>query len=162
MQRLTTVEQIALAERARQQREMSVVLSQPHRRGNNSQLSESVLGRFCQQHRLRQELYDSGIEFGAMKRRWAKYWDAPMPDRIEGASRVGMTDDEDAERWREWIERAEKAIVRANGDLRAIVEMCVHERMPPRWVGRTFVINGLLALAVEIGRLDIRDKARGN
>lgn len=159
VQRLTTVEQIALAERQRQQREMSVVLAQPHRQGNNSQLSESVLGRFCQQHRLRRELYDSGVEYGAMKRRWAKYWDAPMADRIEGAG-SGLPTDEDAQRWRQWIDKAEAAIVREHGDLRAIQAMCVHERSPSAWTGRAYVINGLLALAIEIGRLDIRDKAR--
>ena len=160
VQRLTTVEQIALAERARAQREMSVVLAQPHRQGNNSQLSESVLGRFCQQNRLRRELYDSGVEYGAMKRRWAKYWDAPMPDRIEGSSGIGLPTDEDAERWRKWIDKAEQAIIKAHGDLRAIQQMCIHERSPSVWTGRTYVINGLLALAIEIGRLDIKDKAR--
>lgn len=160
VQRLTTVEQIALAEKARAQREMSVVLAQPHRQGNNSQLSESVLGRFCQQHRLRRELYDAGIEYGAMKRRWVRYWDAPLPDSVPGAALYKLPDDEDAERWRKWIEKAEAAIVREHGDLRAIQAMCVHERTPSAWTGRAYVINGLLALAIEIGRLDAKATPR--
>lgn len=158
-QRLTTVQQMELAAEAKRQREMSVVLSQPHRRGNTSQLSESVLGRFCQQNRLRRELYDSGLEFGAMVRRYDKYWDAPMADRIQGSG-SGLPDDADKDRWKAFIEKAEKAIVDAHGDLSAIRAMCVDEKPPSRWTGRSYIIKGLFALAVEIGRLGIRDKPR--
>lgn len=153
VQRLTTVEQIALAELHRQQKEMAVVLSQPHRNGSNSQLAESVLGRFCEKHRLRRELYDAGIEYGAMRRRWAKYKDAPMQDRIQGSG-MGIPEDEDANRWNEWISRMNLAIVREKGALAAIIDMTQHEKEPSRFVGHTFIINGLLALAIECGRLD--------
>lgn len=157
--RLTTVEQIAMAERERQQREMSVVLAQPHRQGNNSQLAESVLGRFCEKHRLRREIYDAGVEYGAMRRRWAKYKDAPMADRIQGNG-TGIPEDEDAKRWNEWISRMNLAIVREKGALQAIIDITQHETEPSRFVPYNYIINGLLALAIECGRLDIRDKAR--
>lgn len=159
IQRLTTVEQIALAERERQQREMAVVLAQPHRRGSQSQLAESVLGRFCEKHRLRRELFDAGIEYGAMRRRWAKYKDAPMQDKIQGSG-MGIPEDEDAKRWNEWISRMNLAIVREKGALAAIIDMTQHEKEPSRFVGHTFIINGLLALAIEAGRLDPKAKAR--
>jgi hypothetical protein len=157
--RLTTVEQIAMAERVRQQREMAVVLAQPHRKGSNSQLAESVLGRFCEKHKLRRELYDAGVEYGAMRRRWAKYKDAPMADRIQGNG-MGIPEDEDAKRWNEWISRMNLAIVRDKGALMAIIDMTQHEKEPSRFVPYNYIINGLLALAIECGRLDIRDKAR--
>ena len=158
--RLTTVEQIALAERDRAMREQQVVLAQPHRKGSTSQLAESPLGRFCEANHLRRELYDSGVEYGAMKRRWANYWNAPMADRIQGAGRGGLPIDEDARRWREWIEKAERAIVREHGDLRAIQQLCVHELPVASWIGKSYIIQGLLSLAIELGHIDPKARAR--
>jgi hypothetical protein len=158
-QRLTTVEQIAKAERERAQKEQAVVLAQPHRMGSTSQMAESVLGRFCEKHRLHHALYDAGLEYGAMRRRWAKYMNAPMADRIQGNG-MGIPEDEDAKRWNEWISRMNLAIVREKGALQAIIDMAQHEKEPSRFVPYNYIINGLLALAIECGRLDIRDKAR--
>jgi hypothetical protein len=157
--RPTTVEQIQAAAREREQREKMVVLSQPHRRGSTSQLAESHLGRFCEANHLRRELYDSGLEYGAMVRRWVKAKGGPLPDNIEGNG-SGIPDSETVNRWEQRIIEMESAIVRAGGHKRAIYSLCVIEEKPSLFVSKDYIIKGLLALAIECGRLDIRDNAR--
>jgi hypothetical protein len=157
--RLTTVEQIAMAERERQQKEMAVVLAQPHRQGNAGQLAECHLGRFCEKHRLRRELFDAGLEYAGMKRRWLCYHGARFPERITGNG-FAVATDEDAARWKKRIEEMEHAIVRGHGALRAIEDLCIYDQQPSMFVHNVFIIKGLLALAIECGRLDAKALAR--
>lgn len=52
------------------EQENVVALRQPHRRGDADQLRECPLGRLLLRRRLRRELYDAGIEYGKLIRRY--------------------------------------------------------------------------------------------
>lgn len=92
---------------------MRVVLAQPHRRGNRSQLAESPLGRFCLVHDLPGELFDAGEEYASLKRAWNAHWSGPMPDRLGGNG--GDIDMETLDRWLELIKAWEGAMLDAGG-----------------------------------------------
>lgn len=106
-------QRIADAQKAAEESEMRVVLAQPHRRGNRSQLAESPLGRFVLENRLERELFDAGEAYAAMKRRWLAAWDTPLPDRLGGPG--GDIDTETLTHWRELIEAWEGAMMDAGG-----------------------------------------------
>jgi len=69
-QRVTTKAEIEAAQRQAGEREMSVVMAQPHRRGERSQLAVSSWGRFCLKHKLARELFDAGERYGDIYRRY--------------------------------------------------------------------------------------------
>jgi hypothetical protein len=50
--------------------EKSVVLAQPHRRGDRNQLCESPLGRLVLRRKLSLVIYDAPLEYGRRLRRW--------------------------------------------------------------------------------------------
>jgi hypothetical protein len=50
--------------------EKSVVLAQPHRRGDRNQLCESPLGRLVLRRKLSLVIYDAALEYGRRLRRW--------------------------------------------------------------------------------------------
>lgn len=107
--------QIEEAERAREQREMAVVLSQPHRRGSRSQLRENAIGRFVEDMMLPMALYFAAQEYASTKRRWLAEAKAPMPDRLGGSG-----EDVPPEVFREWgdsIKRDEDAMRDAAGTI---------------------------------------------
>lgn len=58
------------ATRAASEREMSVVLAQPHRRGDSDQRRASAWGRFCLRNKLARELFDAGERYGQIYSRW--------------------------------------------------------------------------------------------
>jgi hypothetical protein len=110
-----TLEQLAAAQRAAMEVEMQVVLAQPHRRGNRSQLAESPLGRFCEAHRCPREYFDAGEDYGAMKRRWRAAVGAPMIDRLGGNG--GDIESETVRKWAELIKAWERAMLDGGGYL---------------------------------------------
>ena len=69
-QRSNTKAAIDAANRAREEREKSTVLSQPHRMGSTDQKCATALGSFCLKHKLADELYRAGDEYGLLVRRW--------------------------------------------------------------------------------------------
>lgn len=104
---------IAEAQRAAEECEMRVVLAQPHRRGNRSQLAESPLGRFVLENKLDRELFDAGEAYAGLKRRWLAAWDTPLPDRLGGPGRD--IDCETLAQWKQTIEAWEGAMMDAGG-----------------------------------------------
>lgn len=106
-------QRIADAQKAAEESEMRVVLAQPHRRGNRSQLAESPLGRFVLENRLDRELFDAGEAYGSLKRQWVSAWGAKMMERHGGAG--GDIDCETLKRWKELIEAWEQAMMDAGG-----------------------------------------------
>ena len=80
-----TLQEIADArDRARRETEaetMATALAQPHRRGNPEPWLGSALGRFCHFQRVRRELYDAGLEYGAIIRRWRSAKGIPSDER---------------------------------------------------------------------------------
>jgi hypothetical protein len=71
--RKSRLEQIADAEQATRDAAILTVLSQPHRRGQRSQLAENPLGRFCLTHGLDRALYDAAEAYGNLRQKWRAY-----------------------------------------------------------------------------------------
>jgi hypothetical protein len=108
--------------------EKLVVLGQPHRHGDLDQKTESPLGRFAIRHKLRQELYDAGIEYGTLVRRfYAAKLGTPAIVVTYGGS--GKDISSGTAKWlAKEIERLDKPLrqISASG-LRAVRMLAVHE-----------------------------------
>lgn len=148
-----TLEKIAEAERAVAEANMIVVLKQPHRRGNRSQLAENPLGRFCLDHKLDQALYDAGDAYGSLRRKWAAMAGAPMIDRLGGNGGGDVLLDD----WRKWGARLlewEREMQRAGGKhgLACVVALLFDRPGPSIGIKAPQAIAALLALAKAQGR----------
>ena len=108
-----TAQQIADAQRAAEEAEMRVVLAQPHRRGNRSQLAESPLGRFCLANALPREYFDAGEAYACVKRQWQAAWGTPLVDRLGGSGRD--IDWAQVRKWDEMLRAWEGAMLDAGG-----------------------------------------------
>lgn len=157
-----TIEQIAEAQRAAEESEMIVVLSQPHRRGNRSQLAENPLGRFCLEHKLNRALYDAAEAYIGLRRKWAAVWDSPMPDRLGGLGGSGYDPDmEDIHKWEKLLNEWEREMLREGKFLgRLSVYSLMFDRPEPTVkIYPTLTIRALYALAVMQGRLTTGSKS---
>lgn len=154
-----TLQQIAEAERALQEGEMKVVLAQPHRLGNRSQLAESPFGRFCLEHKLKRELYDAGEAYAALARKWGSAWGSPSPDRLGGNGFDPETDM--AKKWKKLLGEWEREMLRSGEYLgRLSVMSLLFDRPEPTVkIYPTLAIRALYALAVYQGRLTESDKS---
>jgi len=64
----------------------SIVLAQPHRRGNPDQLCESPLGRFILKYALKRELYDAGMMYHKARLQWVGgAWHGPSDEKHPGS-----------------------------------------------------------------------------
>jgi hypothetical protein len=160
-QRPTVVAQNEIV-RERNDAVMSVVLAQPHRLGSRSQQRESPWGRFCEDHKLRREIYDGGNAFADLLRRWRAAKGVPTDLRVsEGGNGQGPSD----ATVKGWTERL--ASIRLNVVLQTspgawlAVEMLLVDRIElPKASIRDGVIGGA-ALAVEIGAMSARSSPFG-
>lgn len=156
-QRQTTKAEIEAAQRAREEAEKAVVMSQPHRRGSTDQKCTTALGRFVLAHKLREELYLAGEEYAGLVRRWRL---TVAAIRVEGHKAIGSAQgdlDRDA------IERLTNRVSAADGTLKRLgaypwVRHVVIDHptediraLPPE--ARPLIIDGLFALAVHFGML---------
>lgn len=83
MQRPTAQEREAARKRSLQLEQLTV-LRQPHRRGEIHQFAESPLGRLVLRLKLHDSIYDAGLEYGTLVRRY--YAAAGIPQVIRGAA----------------------------------------------------------------------------
>lgn len=128
----TAAERQRETERA-ERRVVSVVLAQPHRRGDTSQACESPLGRLCLKFKLRPEIYDAGLAFGARYR----LWEATVGAQTEIHAGVGLAagdgpSDEQVRAWGFEIARIDRVMkmVSAIG-CAAVRALAVSEREIP-------------------------------
>jgi hypothetical protein len=150
----TTVEQIAAAERAQAEREMSVVLAQPHRRGSRSQARATALGRFVEDNRLRGELIQAGEHYATIRAKWRAAIEAPRQERIGGSG--AEIPAEIVTRWRAQLDDLEHVMLREGVTVMGCVERLAIDGLdlPP---GREdYAIRGLMALARELGLIDAK------
>lgn len=146
-QRLTTVQQIAAAERAKRLETIGLVLAQPHRKGDADQRCSSALGNLCMELGLSRECYDAGEAYGKLKRMWLAYMEAPMPDRLGGGGSV-VVHPEDVEKWERRIAQMEAAIrgeVQQSG-LRRVDKIAVYEEKEEQRRWMIVAARGLQAL----------------
>lgn len=154
--------QIAAAQRAAEEANMITVLSQPHRRGNRSQLAENPLGRFCLTHGLDRALYDAAEAYAQLNRQWLAAAGAPLPDRLGGNDR-----DVDLEQWKKWgelIAEWGRVMDRAGGfpGKSGVVALLFERPEPSIKIYPGQVIASLHALALHQGRLGKNVDAHGN
>lgn len=129
-----------------------VVLMQPHRRGEISQMAESPIGRFVLRFRLRDELFNAAMQWATSKRKWLSAMGAPMPDHPGGTGR-----DVDMRLVRKW--RAEaldgENVMRSAGGCAGfnLVERMAFDVLDTMVVDPAPAVAALLALAVYMGTL---------
>jgi hypothetical protein len=157
LKRPTTIEQMAAAEKAREEAEMVTVLRQPHRIAfGRSQMAECALGRFVLKHRLRSELFQAGDAWANTKRKWLSVKGAPLPDKPGGTG--ADVPSEIVDKWAAEALEGEQAMMRAGGPggLLSVVWMAFDgfDFAPGADVGHAMA--ALMALAVATGRLDAR------
>jgi len=164
-----TKEERANAQRAAEESEMIVVLRQPHRLGSRSQRRISALGRFIEDNKLRDELFLAGEQYAATRRKWLAAKGAPLPDKLGGNG--GDIPDELVQRWKAEIDRAEDGVcacsellhdpyVNGISALGCITYLCFEDKDLPGPAYHRDTIAGLMALAVALGRLDLRELAK--
>lgn len=132
--------------------EQSVVLKQPHRRGEKSPLAECALGRFILTYSIDTECFDAAIQFQRRRAVYRAVVGAPRMDQpsASGGSLDGP-DKETVARWRDDIETVEEAVLEAAGEFGMIVINCLLDRdQEPRAteIGK----RALIALARAMGR----------
>jgi hypothetical protein len=151
---------------AREDREKVVVLDQPHRRGDTSQLRESALGRFVLDHyadaRMGRTIYDAGQAFADVVRRWRAARGVPSDVRAGGG--LSTTEGPSAAtvaRWWAQITAVDSRLTYevSAGALRAVRHLVIDERetrLDPR-----IVKLGLGIMAEEMGAISKRRQAFG-
>lgn len=148
------LKKIVDAEKAASMVQKSVVLNQPHRQGEESQLAGSALGRFVLRRRLRREYFDAGEQWASTKRKWLSCRDAPLPDQPGG----GTGGDVPMEVYDGWLKadaEASRAMERAAGleGLSAVRALAFEDAdLPPAYPPLP-VARALAALAVHYGLL---------
>lgn len=142
------------AERAASNVQKATVLAQPHRRGEESQLAGSALGRFVLRHRLRLEYFDAGESWASTKRKWLSARGAPLPDHPGGGTGGDVPIDV-YDAWRDADRDAERAMVAAAGDLgRDAVRALAFDAIDlPASLPPQKAVQALAALAVHFGYL---------
>lgn len=147
-----TAQQIAAAQRAAEEAEMRVVLAQPHRRGNRSQLAESPLGRFCLALDLPRELFDAGESYACLRHRWRAAQQAPSQMRL-GGTPVDVDLDQ-IRKWEDLLDAWERAMQDAGGWHGKISAMALAMGEPPEIrIYVALAAKALLGLAKHQGRI---------
>jgi hypothetical protein len=105
---------------------LSVVLAQPHRKGQRSALAASALGRFCLAHGLDPDVA-AGVEI--YQRRRAVYRatiGAPRLDQVvDGNSTTEGPDRETVSKWKEHLAKIEEAVEDVVAGGLALVDMLI-------------------------------------
>ena len=136
---------------------MSVVLAQPHRRGNRSQWRESAFGRFCDDHKLREEIYDGGNAYADLLRRWRVAKGVPTELRLGmGGSGEGPSD-ATVEAWTQRLGSVRlNVVLTAGASAWLAVELLVVDNIEiPKSCTRD-AIMGAGALAIEMGNMSAK------
>lgn len=148
-----TVQQIAEAERARADQEKIVVLLQPHRRGEQSQLAGSALGRFVLKYKIRPECYDAAEQWASVKRKWLSAMGARLPEKIHGTGADIPL--ELVNSWRDQDYDAQQAMLRYGGPdgLLSVTWMAFDGFEFAPGANPQLAQRALLALAVFMGKM---------
>jgi hypothetical protein len=146
---------MAQAERASLQAEQTIVLSQPHRRGDSDQFCESAAGRFVLRHALPRPVFDACQEWANLIRHFnaAKTETQPLVQLGFGSGR-GVAPKKAAWLTEQvlWIERTLRPMSPVG--FRAAKDLAVFEAdVPPGATSETIgVLLGLAQLLRKLGR----------
>lgn len=130
-----------------------VVLAQPHRKGETSQLAGSAIGRFILIHQLRSECYDAAEQWASVKRKWLSAMGAKLPVKTTGTGAdIPM---EVVREWRDQDAGAMAAMIRYAGKqgFASVESMAVHDEDFRPGANPHLAKRALLALAVYFHRI---------
>jgi hypothetical protein len=152
-----TMAEIRAAEADKLNAEKATVANQPHRKGDLSQLRESELGRFVLDNKLRSELYLAGNQLFVLVWSWRAAIGCPMPLHIPRSAIMNPDSEGMDAVWNKKINKCYAAIQQecGKGVVMPLVNLCVHDE-PVSTMNRRNVIDGLAALAVELGQVESR------
>lgn len=133
--------------------EQSIVLKQPHRRGEKSPLAECAVGRFVLAQKMDTEVFDAALQFQRRRTIYRAVVGAPRIDQVAGSgSSVDGPDQETVARWREEIELVEEAVEEQAGKLgMLIIDRLVDRDLDVKHMTALGKI-ALVALARALGR----------
>ena len=152
LQRATTVDGLnALADAARR-KQQSVVLRQPHRRGEDSPLAENPLGRLCLRRRLRREMFEAGMNYAAIVACWRGAKGVPMATgRGTGKGSADGPSDLVVQRWQRQMLEIERAVTRHGLEALLVLRTLVLDEAEAGIERDEIAIVALKAAAVELG-----------
>lgn len=139
--------------RAQADAETALVRSQPHRRGENSPLAESAIGRFILQYALARELYDAAMHYLYIRGLWLAAIKAPRNERHGGSG--ADLELEAVKKWNNHLIEWQLAMKEAGGkDGLKAVNMLIYENidLTPNF-NRLNVISALTALGKTMGKI---------
>lgn len=151
--------QIEAADKRARLVETAQAAGQPHRVGwpnpRDPKLA-SALGRFSIRHKLRDELYDAGIAYADLTRRWRAAWGVPDPTHSDSLGGGLGPSEATVARWWKDIEAIENALRRKSPThYLAARHLCIDDGDLPD-DARAVAIEALMVLAEETGR-DVQD-----
>lgn len=155
---LSVVERLKEVEAKRYRENMAFAAAQPHRRDFADPLSDklgSALGRFCERHGLRSELYEGGRKYADLVRRWRIAKGCPDPHHQVGIGSGQGPSDEVVADWWEKIQRLERAVL-SHGQIAylAVRHLCVDDSDITE-EAREDATVGLRVLAQELGMIQV-------
>jgi hypothetical protein len=129
----------------------SVVLAQPHRRGNADPRCASVFGRFCLRLKLRSELGDAGEEYAATVKRWRAAKGIPTPFHNEASGSGRGAADLTVATWQRQMLAMERAMMDAGLKALLAVKQLTLDGNELAMDQDAAGVEGLMALAVHLG-----------
>jgi hypothetical protein len=142
----------------REDREKLVVLAQPHRRGDTSQLRASPLGCFVLENysdqRMARAVYDAGLDYAAVVRRWRAARGVPTELRAGGglSSSEGPSAATVARWWGQISQVDTRLVYEGSGALLKAVRSLVLDERSVSFDARLLKL-GLGILSEEMGRI---------
>jgi len=110
----STQDELNEINRAKAEAEQSLVLSQPHRKGDASPMAESPIGRFIIQFAMERELYGAAVDYARIRGMWLSVMGARLADSHAGSG--GDVSEETAHKWRDDTAEWRRAMVIAGGE----------------------------------------------
>jgi hypothetical protein len=152
-----TLAQLKQAELSQRMAETDFVANQPHRRGARNPRDPRIStahGRFCDRHRLREEIYQAAEQLAETYRRWraAKGIPDPQHSSAMGSGGDGPSPSTVDGWWRE-IERVEAELRRYGSDAYVGVRHLLQDGQDVPDEASADTIVGLRVVAVQLGRL---------
>ena len=137
---------------------MSVVRSQPHRRGSDDPRLSEPLGRFCALHKLREECYRAGSQYGEITRQAKAAMGFRVPGLVAGENGALARSDDELERDKflalKRLDDANCVLVSIMYRLPRAMEKLTFDQLEPSPYDESVLIAGLLDLADFFGILD--------
>ena len=129
------------------------VLNQPHRRGVESPLLESALGRFIYKYAMERELFDAGMEYARIHGLLMAAIEAPRNERHGGGETI--VDKETVDKWTNTLAGWREAMSELGryDASRIVIDMACFEIDAPETCDALKVMAALMALGKATGKV---------